>query len=204
MGSPVCKAIDKLDLFAGFPAQIMPWCPLAVEESPQGCISQGMKLYLLRHAEAHPGTPDDRRALTSKGVRTVVELAAFVKKRLSLEVDEIRHSPYVRARETAELLAESAGWDIPVGEVSGITPMDDPGQVAAQLAGESRNVMLVGHNPHLDGLAALLMGSDMHRMPVHIPKCALLKFSRISEGQLAGGQDTLWSLQWMLTPKLFS
>src|SRR5262249_3417512 len=70
-----------------------------------------MNLYLLRHglaAELSTAglSKDSERPLTPKGSRKLKKIAAGMKA-LELKFDLILSSPYVRARQTAELIAES-------------------------------------------------------------------------------------------------
>ena len=70
-----------------------------------------MNLYLLRHGIAvEPGTPgcekDSERPLTPKGKRQLRQIAAAMKK-MDLRFDLILSSPFLRARQTAEIIAES-------------------------------------------------------------------------------------------------
>ena len=65
-----------------------------------------MRLFLVRHAEAAPGDPDDLRPLTPGGRDTARELAT----RLAVEEPEaVLTSPLLRARETAAAIADAAG-----------------------------------------------------------------------------------------------
>ena len=65
-----------------------------------------MRLFLVRHAEAAPGEPDELRPLTDAG-RTV---ARALGERLRTERPEaVLSSPLLRARETAEAIARAAG-----------------------------------------------------------------------------------------------
>src|SRR6185436_3496825 len=69
-----------------------------------------MEIYLLRHGiaverDAHRG-PDEERALTDEG-RRKVRRGAEAMRAMKLSCDVILSSPLVRARQTAEIVAES-------------------------------------------------------------------------------------------------
>src|SRR5215207_9309159 len=69
-----------------------------------------MEIYVVRHAIAvEQGTPgyesDSQRPLTDKGRRKMRQIARALRN-LGVEFDLILSSPYVRARETAEILAD--------------------------------------------------------------------------------------------------
>ena len=68
-----------------------------------------MNIYIIRHAIAvDEGMPeyekDSERPLTDKGRKKMRQIAKGLRT-LGVEIDLILSSPYVRARETAEILA---------------------------------------------------------------------------------------------------
>ena len=85
-----------------------------------GCIFEGvfsMDLILVRHARAFDrdasAWPDDsRRPLTAEGREEFVRLAKRLR-RIYPTVDLLESSSYTRAWQTAQLLAEHAGWPKP-------------------------------------------------------------------------------------------
>ncbi|MBV9817240.1 MAG: histidine phosphatase family protein [Solirubrobacterales bacterium] len=98
-------------------------------------------LWLLRHAEAADGTPDDERALTERGVRQA-QAAGWALELLGAEIELCLSSPKVRALQTAQLACASLGLEpAPERRLSG-----EPFDVADLTAGLS-NVLLVGHDP---------------------------------------------------------
>jgi phosphohistidine phosphatase len=99
-------------------------------------------IWLLRHAHAEDGSPDDQRPLSSEGerqARTVGEALAA----LGVELDACLTSPKVRARETARLVCEPLGIE-PWEERALRGGPFDPTDVAA---GHGESVLLVGHEP---------------------------------------------------------
>ena len=160
-----------------------------------------MKLYLLRHAEAHPGSPDSARNLTEEGLKQAREIAKrAVDDGLLPESLHIWHSPYVRAVQTMEVFREVA--KIPMertSEVSGITPYDDARLTAEKLDDEEGPLILIGHNPHLEDLATHLLTRGQRPDPlVRLKKAGLIHLVRERRGKLAGGIDANWQLRWML------
>lgn len=116
-----------------------------------------MELFLIRHApaeEATPEQPDSDRALTPKG-RKRMERAARGLKRLDVQFDQLRHSPLLRALQTAELLVPLLQGE----SVADPRLTEPPGEaLLADLHGE--RVALVGHQPWLGDLAAWLVTGD--------------------------------------------
>lgn len=72
-----------------------------------------MRLYILRHAIAEDRDenlyPDDSlRQLTEKGEKKMVKIAKHLKN-MDVQIDLILTSPYVRAYETAKIVAKTFG-----------------------------------------------------------------------------------------------
>lgn len=98
-------------------------------------------LWLLRHAEAEDGYPDDERPLTDRGVRHA-EAAGRALARLGVTVDACLTSPKARAVQTAQLACEPLGVEVTLeARLSG-----EPFDVQDLVAGLGE-VLLVGHDP---------------------------------------------------------
>jgi phosphohistidine phosphatase len=98
-------------------------------------------LWLLRHAEAADGLPDDERPLTELGVRQA-EAAGRALARLGVNIDVCLSSPKVRALQTAQVACEPLGITVtPAPALSG-----EPFDVHELIAGLG-DVLLVGHDP---------------------------------------------------------
>jgi phosphohistidine phosphatase len=76
-------------------------------------------------------------------------------------VERIVHSGKTRARQTATAWGEALG--VPIDESDGLAPRDDPANWAARVTAETRDIMLVGHLPHLARLAGILLTGDPDR-----------------------------------------
>jgi phosphohistidine phosphatase len=98
-------------------------------------------LWLLRHAEAADGLPDDERPLTERGIRQA-EAAGLALARLQANIDVCLSSPKLRAIQTAERACEPLGIQVSVEPTLSGEPFD----VQALTAGLG-DVMLVGHDP---------------------------------------------------------
>jgi phosphohistidine phosphatase len=123
-----------------------------------------MNLYLVRHGIAEDpadaslnGRSDPERRLTAFGLEQAAAVAAAFGRRVS-SVGQIVHSPYVRARETAELFAKEVRAE--VEEASAFRPGDDPvecSELVGELVGRSGSLLLVSHEPFLGRLASYLI-----------------------------------------------
>jgi phosphohistidine phosphatase len=121
-----------------------------------------MRLYLVRHAEAAPGDPDELRPLTQDGHRQARELA---KRMLSEDAAPavILTSPLLRARETGGELARAFDIDsIPDERLAPGASVDD---VRAAVEGRGMQVVVVGHQPDCGQIAAALTGGPEPRFP---------------------------------------
>jgi len=146
-------------------------------------------IYLIRHADAVPADEDPGRPLSARGRGQVGEVCQALRAQGGFDPAEFWHSPLARSRETAELLARGLGLGAPLVLTPGLEPEDDPAGIAAVLGAESRDIAVVGHEPHLGCLAALMTaGPSAAAAHVSFAKAAVLALSR------RGGQ---WRPRWL-------
>lgn len=121
-----------------------------------------MKLWLLRHGAAEPYQRHDAdRQLTEQGREQVIAAAEFLK---DVAFDRVLCSPYIRARQTAELLCSTLQRQGDIEIVPWLTPEDDPREVTRKLDGYPvENLLIVAHQPLLGSLASWL--TDANRQP---------------------------------------
>ena len=98
-------------------------------------------LWLLRHAEAADGFPDDERPLTDRGV-TQAQDAGRALERLGITLDAFLSSPKLRAMQTAQLACAPLGVEVTVEPRLSGQPFD-----VEDLAPGLGDVLLVGHDP---------------------------------------------------------
>ncbi|HWF56511.1 MAG TPA: histidine phosphatase family protein [Solirubrobacteraceae bacterium] len=98
-------------------------------------------LWLLRHAEAVSGQPDEERPLTERGVRQA-QAAGAALQRLGVELELCLTSPKRRAVQTAELACEGLGLEPTIEPALSGQPFD-----ALALGAGLTDVLLVGHDP---------------------------------------------------------
>ena len=156
-----------------------------------------LELYLLRHAHAGDSTkwdgPDSERPLSQKGRRQAERLGAFLAER-GFAPDAIVTSPKLRARQTAELVADAIGIAVSVDERLGdAIDADVIGDIADRVGGTS--VVLVGHDPDFSDLAAALSGTEYLPMK----KGTLARIDMSLPVQAGGGV-----LRWLLPPELIA
>jgi len=120
-----------------------------------------VQLHLLRHA--HAGDPakwrgsDDLRPLSAKG-RTQAEALGRHLDGLGLRFDLLVSSPLLRARQTAELVAERLGLTVVLDErLAGGLDVAGVEAILADHRSPGRPI-LVGHDPDLSDLLTTLTG----------------------------------------------
>ncbi len=110
-------------------------------------------LWLLRHAEAAEGRPDETRPLTARGIEQA-RTAGIALRRLGVSIDACLASPKRRALDTATLACEPLGVEVVI-EPQLASSRYDPERLAAGLG----NVLLVGHNPSISNSLGDLTGA---------------------------------------------
>ncbi|GAB4390815.1 MAG: phosphohistidine phosphatase SixA [Thermodesulfovibrionales bacterium] len=151
-----------------------------------------MYVYLVQHGEAVSKEEDPERPLSEKGKEDVARVAAFVSSQMG-GAFSIRHSGKTRARQTAEILRDRLLPGEEVSEADGLSPLDDPAIWAGRLAAGEGDIMLVGHLPHLERLASLLLCGK--------PEMGAVQF-RMGGVVCLGRDDGLWSIRWMVIPDM--
>jgi phosphohistidine phosphatase len=161
-----------------------------------------MTLYLLRHAVAvergSPGYPDDSlRPLTPKGERRMRRIAEGML-RLGLSFDLILSSPYLRAKQTAAIVADIFDTPERLHIAAMLAPDGNPRHLIEALNGRykaQQDVLLVGHEPYLSRLISTLV-SGSPDIQVAMKKGGLCKLSveTLRYGHCAG-------LDWLMTPR---
>ena len=123
-----------------------------------------MRLSLLRHGiaadrDGQEYANDNERPLTPKGERRMRRIGKGLQA-VGLAYDRILSSPYLRAKQTAEIVAQvmSAPEGVMLAET--LAPEGNPRQLIEALRSEHRDrqdVLLVGHEPYLSRLISTLL-----------------------------------------------
>ena len=164
-----------------------------------------MQLLIVRHAIAEEredfartGQDDSLRPVTAEGEAKMERNAAGLRRALEGQLDLVATSPYVRATQTARIVAAACGGELVKCEP--LVPTARPGAFLQWLreraVGDGALVAAVGHEPHLGALVTWLMtGSMESRVPLRKGGACLLDFA----GQPRQGSA---ALVWALTPSL--
>src|SRR5688572_25137363 len=143
-----------------------------------------MQIYLLRHGiseDARPGQADADRTLTSEGVKKLRETLKRART-AGVSPSVIVTSPYVRARQTAELAAEILGYEDELTPSSKLTPAASPVDTWAEVRTLRRepSLLLVGHEPHMSSLTGYLLGTP--ELQVDFKKGAMVRIDMLDLG----------------------
>lgn len=115
-----------------------------------------MEIFVVRHAIAVPGRPDlpdAARPLTREGRRRF-QRAVRGMERLGIRFDRLYHSPWLRAVETAEILARLVRDD---GETAVEPALSRPPDSRLLTALQGDEIAVVGHEPWLSALVSMLL-----------------------------------------------
>lgn len=162
-------------------------------------MADPVEVYLVRHAIAADrgdDFPDDsKRPLTSQGIsRFKKEAKALDAMGVSIAV--VLTSPLARARQTADILAQTLKTGPQVVTSDALTPAGTAATVMQEIAKHARkgNLALVGHEPNLGELAARLIGA---RAPLAFKKGAVCRIDFEALPPKGTGQ-----LRWFLPPRV--
>lgn len=153
-----------------------------------------MRIYLVQHGRPVSKEENPDRPLSDEGRAEVEKVARFLDK-CGMRVETIFHSGKTRAEQTAEIMASNLNPSGKAVEKGGLSPLDDVRVTLKEIKGSERDLMVVGHLPHLGGLAALLLTGD--------ESIAVVAFQQ--GGVVCLESDATrekWMVAWMLVPEI--
>jgi phosphohistidine phosphatase len=159
-------------------------------------------LFIVRHAAAFGRDPDrwpddSERPLSPEGEEEF-RLAARGLARIAPRMDAILSSPYQRAWQTAQILAELDSWPAPKSfPVLEPTLPPEKAVLALEAYSEATSVAVVGHRPGLHELAAYLLAGQGDGLEIGIEKGGVVCVG--FDGPIEPG---VGELRLLLTPEL--
>jgi phosphohistidine phosphatase len=154
-----------------------------------------MRVYLVQHGESKSEEEDPQRRLTDKGIGEVQNVANFLRP-LKLAVDAIWHSGKARAQQTGELLAEAVSARCHLLQREGLGPKDQVATTRDALEQIDGDLMIVGHQPFLGKIVALLVTGSEENEIVEYQVGSVVCIERRDDGK--------WKVAWMITPSLLN
>jgi phosphohistidine phosphatase len=152
-----------------------------------------MRVYLMQHGKPLPKEEDPDRPLSDQGKVDVGRVGEFLRKS-GVKVQEAFHSGKTRARQTAEIMLSQLNPGLEAIEKAGLSPMDDVKEIAAEIKGAERDLLITGHLPHLGKLASLLVAGDEAVPVVRFQQGGVVCLEKDEEGG--------WSVAWMVVPEI--
>jgi phosphohistidine phosphatase len=159
-----------------------------------------MLLYIVRHAFAgqhgDPRYPDDSlRPLTDKGRKRFSRLVKKLAKR-DLAPTVIATSPFLRCRQTAQVMLDRLHGDAKLMELSELAPGSELAALVAWTNDQqAARIAWVGHAPDVDRLTAGLIGSAAVNLSLPKGAIAAIEFPV----KMTAGEG---ELRWLVTPKV--
>lgn len=147
--------------------------------------SASSRLLLLRHAHsswALPGKRDHQRPLDDRG-RREAPLVGAAFQRLGLSLDLVLVSTAARAQETLAAIRPFLRDDVETRSIDDLYALGPDAYIAAARHSGVSSLMLVGHNPMIDEVTALLapdgdpQALEMARMGFPTAGLAVIEFS---------------------------
>jgi phosphohistidine phosphatase len=125
-----------------------------------------VQLFLVHHGAAVGPEIEPSRPLSPSGREAVKRLAEDAAAR-GAKPAVVRHSGKLRAKQTADAFWRACNPFAEFSATKDLQPDDPPDWMRDRLRGETRDVMLIGHYPHLPRLLSLLLGQDAASFPQH-------------------------------------
>lgn len=167
-----------------------------------------MELVIIRHAIAEEredfakkGLEDHLRPLTLKGRKKMQKICTQAKDHIKT-FDVIVTSPFLRARQTAEIISQVYSG-IKVFEAPELVPHSAPQAFIKWLRTQGRNykrIAVVGHEPHLSTLASYLISGKLESF-IDLRKSGIIGIELETFSQAEAGHG---HLLYAIPPKFFS
>jgi phosphohistidine phosphatase len=109
-------------------------------------------------------------------------------------VSQIRHSVKTRARQTAQIFARTLDPKQGIQEVSGIKPLDDVAEYAANID-PAEDIMLVGHLPFMERMTAFLITGSIDKPVFKFQNSGIVCMDKDLETKS-------WVVKWALMPNI--
>jgi phosphohistidine phosphatase len=158
-----------------------------------------MEIYLFRHGiaeDGRPGRSDSVRELTEEGRKKVAEVVRLARKS-GIQPTMILTSPYVRARQTAEIAAQELEYKEELFSTEALVPHSSPQEVWNEIRDHANQaaLLLASHEPLLGHTVAYLLNAPS--LMVEMKKAAMV---RIDVESLRAAPHGI--LRWMIVPKM--
>ena len=170
-----------------------------------------MDLFILRHGYAGNRLSDPmkdiKRELTVSGKKEVVEIAKSLKK-LGVKFNVIFSSPFTRAFQTAQIIAEEYKLTEQIEQSEELKPDGSKGSLYNKLSKLSIDsvILIVGHEPYLSSMINDIISNndtDRNYNKNHNNNNIILKKAGLSRIKITSTVPKFkGELRWLLTPRI--
>ncbi len=154
-----------------------------------------MTLYLMRHGQAASKLVDHEQGLTASGRDEIERLAYFVADK-SMRFERIWHSTKMRARQTAEIMAQVIAPDTELKVHKNLAPNDDPELLLHEIGAWTVDTLVVGHLPYMPQLLDMLTANTGSTQAIDFEPGTVVCLDNSS---LKG-----WQIDWVASPSSVS
>ena len=152
-----------------------------------------MALYLVQHGKSLPKDQDPDQGLSAEGIAETERIAKLAKD-AGFSISQIKHSVKTRARQTAEIFAGALNPKQGIREVSGIKPLDDVAEYAANID-PVEDIMIVGHLPFMERMTSFLITGSTDKPVFKFQNSGIVCLDKDPEAQA-------WVIRWTLMPQI--
>ena len=158
-----------------------------------------LTLYLLRHAKSSwddTSKQDFERQLSNRGRKACALIGEFIQEK-GIDFDLVLVSTAVRTRETIELIKEHAKFrgEVRYDERIYEATVSQLLEIISQIDNDRESVLLVGHNPGIEELLALLTGEQQRVTTANFAKI------KLKATKWSGNLANKGTLEWIVRPK---
>jgi len=158
-----------------------------------------LTLYLLRHAKSSwddASQQDFERPLNNRGRKACAVIGEVIEEK-GIDFDLVLVSTALRTRQTIELVKERAKLrgEVRYDERIYEATVSQLLEVISQVDNDRKSVLLVGHNPGLEGLLTLLTGEDVRVTTANLAKI------KIKATKWSANLANKGTLDWIVRPK---
>lgn len=158
-----------------------------------------LTLYLLRHAKSSwddASQPDFERPLANRGREACALIGEYIEEK-GIDFDLVVVSTAVRTRETIELVKERAKFrgEVRYDERIYEATVSQLLEIVSQIDNDRESVLLVGHNPGIEDLLALLTGEHQRVTTANFAKI------KLEATKWSGTLANKGTLEWIIRPR---
>ena len=147
----------------------------------------------MRHGEAGGTYNGEEPSLSVRG-ESEVDIIGKALSSYDVQINRIYHSGKLRARQTAEIVKNKLGTDIPISGREGLKPNDSAAIFAEGITEIQEDTLIVGHLPFMAKLAAYLLTTAENDWK--------FSFSTASVVCLENIPSSGWKIHWFINPEI--